>query len=195
MFINKQNPFSYLLILSCFLLLNNCTNPKLDKKSCDQLPKKAQYATKSCMLLLVEKNGQILYDASESLKDDKDVVLVAVKQDGAAIMHVSQRLKGDPDVILVVVENYAIGIIDADTRNPAIANNKKIFLTAMSFPGALHYAGPQLLADKDFMRQAIKLDANALCLADEKLKKDEQLMALAMNNPHFDKSCLQKRRR
>ena len=49
--------------------------------------------------IAVNYNGLELKFASESFKNDKDIVMTAVKQNGLALQFASQRLKKDPEII------------------------------------------------------------------------------------------------
>jgi hypothetical protein len=55
---------------------------------------------KEVMLKAVSLAGYCIADASERLRDDKDIVLAAVKSSGKqAYKHASDNLKNDPDII------------------------------------------------------------------------------------------------
>ena len=56
------------------------------------------------MMKCAEKDGQILYYASENLRDDKEFVLKAVATKWLIIKYVSYRLRSDKDVALCALK-------------------------------------------------------------------------------------------
>ena len=48
-------------------------------------------------------DGQVLYYASEELRDDKEVVLEAVKNKGIIVKYASERLLRDNDIIIAAI--------------------------------------------------------------------------------------------
>ena len=51
-----------------------------------------------------EWDGQVLYYASQKLRDDKDVVLAAVTNKAIILKYASQRLRADKDIALAAVK-------------------------------------------------------------------------------------------
>ena len=55
------------------------------------------------MLAGLKCTGQILYFATEQMRDDKEVVLEAVKNKGIIIKYASYRLKNDLDIATAAI--------------------------------------------------------------------------------------------
>ena len=55
------------------------------------------------MINAAKNDGQILYFASESLRDDKDVVLEAVKNKPIILKYASKRLRNDKQIAIEAV--------------------------------------------------------------------------------------------
>jgi hypothetical protein len=53
------------------------------------------------MLEAVKQDGNLLYHASEELKNDKEVVLKAVKKNSNSLKYASEELKNDKEVVWI----------------------------------------------------------------------------------------------
>lgn len=71
------------------------------------------------MLAGARITGQILYYASKSLRDDKDMVLTAVSTKGIILKYASKRLRQDKDVAIAAVKQNkkAFEYIDDSIKN------------------------------------------------------------------------------
>jgi predicted methyltransferase len=117
--------------------------------------------------------------ASDSLKDDKDVVLAAVKNCFYAFQYASSRLKDDKNTVLAVVKQYGGDLKDVSTR---LRNDKAVVTTAVNQAGgALQYASTTLKNDKDVVLVAVKQDGSALSYTSDTLKNDKYVVLTAVN--------------
>ena len=71
------------------------------------------------MLTAVKNDGQILYFASERLRDDKDIVLAAIENKPIIIKYASLRLRKDKDVAKLAVskgKKNVLSFLDPDLQ-------------------------------------------------------------------------------
>lgn len=59
------------------------------------------------VLAAVQHNGMVLHYASANLRNDQDIVLAAVQQHGDALQYASDGLRNDQGVVLVACNNMA----------------------------------------------------------------------------------------
>ena len=64
---------------------------------------KMNWSNKGDVLKRVKKNGFALQDASDELKNDKEIVLAAVNQNGIALRYASDELKKDKGIVMAAV--------------------------------------------------------------------------------------------
>jgi hypothetical protein len=100
-------------------------------------------------------SGWALQDASNRLKDNKEVVIVSVSNDGSALDFASAKLKDDKEVVFAAVT--------ATGR-------------------ALRFASERLQDEKDIVLAAISNDAMALQFASARLQDDTKLVLEAVNS-------------
>ena len=58
------------------------------------------------VLAAVQHNGMVLHYASANLRNDQDIVLAAVQQHGDALQYASDGLRNDQGVVLVAVQQH-----------------------------------------------------------------------------------------
>jgi hypothetical protein len=121
--------------------------------------------------------------ASDSLKDDKDVVLAAVKNCFYAFQYASNRLKDDKNIVLTVVKQYGGNLKDVSTR---LKNDKEVVGAAVQQNGqALQFASTILKNDKYIVSDAVKQDGLALQFASSTLKNDKDVVSAAVKQNGF----------
>lgn len=87
---------------------------------------------KPLVLKAIKQNGEQLQYASNTLKDDEDVVRLACQSGGAYFFkQCSERLRNDKRTVECAVKHYGKAIIDANTR---FRKDKGLFLTALKDP-------------------------------------------------------------
>jgi hypothetical protein len=104
------------------------------------------------VLSAVSSNGYALFRASDGLKDNFDVVMAAVHSNGGALVHATTRLKADPDIVMEAV---------------------------LSNGGALRHASKELQADYQTALVAVKTNGYAIEWASDKLKSNPVLQSWA----------------
>ena len=93
-----------------------------------------------------------LKNASEKIKNDKEVILEAVKKDGASIFYASQELRADREIVLEAVRTYSYALSYASQE---LQNDKEIVLEAVKHSRlALEFASQRLQNDPDILRAA-----------------------------------------
>ena len=63
----------------------------------------AKCSDKKFAIVTVTRNGSLLRDMSEELRNDREVVVAAVKQDGRALKYASEELRNDKEVVMAAV--------------------------------------------------------------------------------------------
>ena len=78
-------------------------------------------------MVAVAQDGRALQYASETLKNDKDVVMVAVTQDGDALTYASETLKNDREVVMAAVTQNGHALYYASEE---LKNDKEVMMAA-----------------------------------------------------------------
>ena len=71
------------------------------------------------LLQQIQQDGWALRNASEDLKNNREIVLAAVKQDGDALRYASEDIKIDKEIVMAAVkqQGYALQYASAALRN------------------------------------------------------------------------------
>jgi hypothetical protein len=119
-------------------------------------------------------HGYALNYASESLKDDKDVVLITVKYIGYSLKYASESLRDDKDVVIAAVQNDGWALKYASEN---LQNDRNIVLIAVNREGySLRYASESLKDDREIALVAIKRCIDAFQYSSENLRNDEYFL-------------------
>ena len=81
------------------------------------------------MLTAVAQNRYAFRDASEALRNDREVVLAAVKDNWLALRYASQALRNDRALVLAAVVECGLALQYA---SEALRNDRALVLTAVS---------------------------------------------------------------
>jgi len=147
----------------------------------------AAYYYKNSVLMEVRKNGYALSDASERLKNDKEVVLAAVTSSGWALKYASENLKDDKEVVLAAVTNSGWALQYASKN---LKDDKEVVLTAVTGTGyALQYASERLKNDKEVVLIAVKRCGDILPEVSENLKDDKEVVLAAVREYGYLLRC------
>ena len=154
-------------------------------------------------LAVVRKNGELLRNLSENMRDNKDVVLAAVRQAAKALPFASLRLQADPEIIkaaqafdirkmaaIAMVQQSAMLLEDLSED---LRDDRDVVLQALwQDAEALPFASPRLQADPEIIRAAVigdvkkgvieRLQEDGLFLqyVVEELKDDEDVVLAAV---------------
>ena len=124
------------------------------------------------------KNGRWLEHASETLKNDYDVVTIALRYSSLALEFVSDELKSNKTIVLRAVEKcgtalrFASNVLKMDGEICKAAVAQDVY--------ALIYVGKSLLEDRQFALQAVKMHANALAYFPKVLRNDVDICIEAL---------------
>jgi Domain of unknown function (DUF4116) len=125
------------------------------------------------VLHAIQNNPLALRHASPNLRNNKAIVQVAVKQNGLALAYTSTALKSDWDLAFAAVNNHGHAL---HYVSPHLQNNKTMVLAAVTRHGlALAFAGPTLQADKEVVLMAISRTSFAFAHAHETLQNDPDI--------------------
>ena len=134
----------------------------------DQSLEKNREKVKSVLL----KYG--LQYASQSIRNDKDVVLPTIKKHPDDLRYVSDELRSDKDVVLASVTKKGYQLSYA---GPKLQDNEQIVRAAVTqCPESLRHASERLRGDKDIVQIAIAKNIDCLYFASTQLFKDREYM-------------------
>ena len=131
-------------------------------------------------LMAVNQNGLNLYNASDKIKDDAEVVKAAVKENVHAFEYASARLKDHRNFVLELVNtpgNYddslAIALYYASDK---IKDDAEVVKAAVKENvHAFEYASARLKDDKTFVLELMNQNVEAFDYASDNLKNDPEL--------------------
>jgi len=136
---------------------------------------------RAALLKAIEEDGpDVLAEADDSLKADREFMLEAVEEDGGALQYADASLKADREFMLKVVKKVGWAL---ESAAKALRADREIVLTAVTNSGhALEYASDSLKADREVVLVAVKQWGNALEYADDSLKADREVVLAAVTN-------------
>jgi hypothetical protein len=164
---------------------------------------------KSIVMLAVSNNGYSLQYASDKLKEDKEIVMAAIAKDGGPLNYASEKLRNDKEVVIASLANdakaleYASGNLrrDKEVLEAAIKNDASLaYLLNENLSEEQkqcleegfsledfdeEYQGGDdgkvaWMKDRNFLSEAIKVDAHILKHASAELKADSELVIAAV---------------
>ena len=125
----------------------------------------------------VQQNGMALQWASETLRNDKDIVMIAVKQNGMALQWAPETLRNDKNIVKAAVQQNGMALQWAPE---ILKNNKEIVMEAIQQDGfALTWASKEFKKDINIIMEAIQQNGLALAVASEESKQNPILELLA----------------
>eukprot|EP00928_Gymnodinium_smaydae_P056324 TRINITY_DN39720_c0_g1_i1.p1 TRINITY_DN39720_c0_g1~~TRINITY_DN39720_c0_g1_i1.p1 ORF type:complete len:544 (-),score=132.02 TRINITY_DN39720_c0_g1_i1:17-1648(-) len=118
-------------------------------------------ADRSIVLEAVRCNSEALRFAAEAFQADVEVVLASIEQSDDALQHADQALLDDHDFVIAAVRQVGIHVMTY--TKPALRGNAEFFLKALGegiTAFLLLHADPGLLVAEDFLRAAVRLNAD-----------------------------------
>ena len=117
----------------------------------------------------VKRSPLLLMNASDELKDDKELVLTAVSKDGVALREASSRLRKDRDVVLAAVKQNPLALDFA--LNEDLRDDEEIAIEAIKRNGrALYYLSSRLRNNKMIVLLAALNNLESLIYVGEELR-------------------------
>ncbi len=150
----------------------------------------------------VNENGLALKNASDELKNNKEIVLAAVKQYCGALQYASDKLKADLEIVFTAIKNgwwtlkYASDEFNADKEileivvdivkhnhldlefdsKGLLANREIVSFSVQQDWRALKYASDELKSDKEIILTAVQQDWRTLEYASKEFVNDQESM-------------------
>lgn len=119
-----------------------------------------------------------LWLASETLRDDIDVVTAAIKNNGSSLIDASDRLRDDKELTLLAIEHEDIQRV-LEFASDRLKNDPDVVLAAVANDGeAIINASASLQASKDFIQEAITTNPDVYEFIDDKLKNDPTIQRI-----------------
>ena len=136
----------------------------------------------------VRQNGFALYDASEALRANREVVLAAVLHYAKALGYASAELRNDRELVFEAVSRDGASL---EFASEAIRDDMQewtaregILRTALQSDGrALQFLSSRLRADQDIVMGAVTRNGDALKYAATELKNDRDVVFMAVQEP------------
>ena len=154
-------------------------------------------SNKEFMIKAIElTEGEAFAEASDALKNDKEIVLIAVKNCSPphqcaptiVLAYASDQMRADKDVVLAAVRrngwslNYASKELKAD--------RDVVLVATINNPWSLTYASPALRADKEFMMYVVKAaGADPLEYASAEIRNDPDILKAAEGYVPLSEHC------
>ena len=129
--------------------------------------------------------------ASQSIRNDKDVVLPTIEAHPDDLRYVSDELRGDKDVVLAAVTKKGYQLCYA---GPKLQDNEQIARAAVTeCPESLKHASERIRGNKDIVQIAIAGHIDNLAFAGIELLEDRKYMLdLIADNPRAYKHVARK---
>ena len=127
-------------------------------------------------LLASTNNGMALKFFAPELIDDKEIVAACIAQSGDSFTYASNRLKEDLELILIACENGA----DCSFLEGSL-KSKENYLKF--YKGGILWQWPhEILADREVITNAIKIDGISILYAPFEFRNDIELVKMAIEN-------------
>lgn len=135
------------------------------------------------VLSLVKLNGRTLKYASNILKNDKEIVWKALKNDLNAFKYISDDLKNDKKIVLFVIKQAGVLY---QYVSETLKNDREIALLSMKTYGlSLQYASETFKNDYEIVLTAVSQFGYALVYASDELKNNKSIVLAAISNEPF----------
>lgn len=125
------------------------------------------------------------YSWSESMTDDEEFSIFKdiISYDGDFLEFFPQKYRNNKEIVLIALTYYPYPLKFASEE---LKKDKDIFYAALDAQegsiDVLDDANECLRDDKDFMKEMLKVDGNAFKYCSERLKNDEEMVALSIEN-------------
>jgi hypothetical protein len=143
---------------------------------------------KEIVLIAVKNQGASIQFSDESFRKDKEIILEAVKNDGTALEYADDSFKKNKEIVLIAVKNSGSAF---NYTNDDLKYDKDVIIEAVRLynTDALEYiVDENLIKDKEFILELVKISGQYLKLAHESLKKDKEIVDAAIEQ---DESAIQ----
>jgi hypothetical protein len=136
----------------------------------------------------VKKDGMgfLLREASDRLRDDREVVLCAITTDWQALHYASDRLKDDVTVVSTAAFGNGRSLEYASDR---LKGDRRLGLFGMSHGPdggyGLAFLSEELRDDKEIVITAVSNTADALKYASDRLKNDPEVVTAAVMENYY----------
>ena len=110
-----------------------------------------------------------LKNASERLRDNKEIVIMAVKNCGDALNYASERLRNDKEIVMIAVKNCGAALNYASER---LRDDEEIVLAAIQSEKPIYY----------YDKIEMDIDKSVLKYVSKRLQDDKQIVLAAIDN-------------
>ncbi len=136
----------------------------------------------------VTKNGDLLEEASDELKNDKTIVLEAVRNSGNALLHASEDLKKDNEIILEAikteVQKNKFSIFSLNLKNivdKEVFDDSNFMINALKIhPRMVEFLPSKFKNDKEIFREILEKSGSLLSYASKEIQSDKEMVLIAI---------------
>jgi hypothetical protein len=170
-----------------------------------------RYGNLSVILNAIKRSGTCLKYLNDNLKNNRGIVIEAVKSEWQAIEFASEDLKNDRELILTALRKHrdaddVLEFVPDNIRDDEeivlegglirfasnrLKNNKEFILKMImknkSYTKNLgfEFISKDLLRDKEFILDVIKIDGSLLAYVSKELREDKKVILEAMRNTGY----------
>jgi hypothetical protein len=150
-----------------------------------------KYDSKEEMLNVVSKYGLNLENASETLREDREVVLAAVTHEGEAIQFAAHPLLEDRDIVFAALTqrgdllDYAEDPVFLNAAYQLLKDRDFVFAAVTQCGDLLEVASVELKNDRDIVLAAVKQSGIALADASKALRNDKDVVLATVSHYGF----------
>jgi len=127
----------------------------------------------------------LLQNASERLKDDRELVKMAVDKFHEALQYASERLRDDREIVKLASGKHWRGFQYASERLKDDRGMVKFAVTKGRDGLGLAYASENLKDDEEIVKMAIRKCPYALRYASERLRDDREIVKIALRKQTY----------
>jgi hypothetical protein len=155
------------------------------------MSEKAVNKSPSMMKILVSEVPNSLKNASDNIKDNKEIALIALKKDSHFLYYLSERLRDDKEVVLAALksegerwkQNSLVQAIALSYASDRLRDDEEFIKKAISLThNVLRYTSKRLLENKDIVIKGLSKNGEDLHYVSDKLKTDKEVILVAITN-------------
>ena len=130
------------------------------------------------MLETIAENGNLLKFASDTFKEDREIVMAAVMQNGLSLEYASEELREDREIVMAAVMQNGLSLKFAR----AFRTDREVVRAAVRENGiSIAYTTRTLAADRELFLEAVTQNGIALGYATPELRSDDEVVMTALS--------------
>lgn len=132
-------------------------------------------------------DSEIIEEKLEKYSNDRDVMLQLVSEYGCALKWASYELKKDKGLVIEAVKNDYLALNYVD--DPELLEDREFMLELIKInPDVFDYVSTKLLSDKELMLEMLKEDIGYFSCFSAELRDDKSVVMELIKNEYYDDS-------